>query len=50
MKLVVHGLIARRAETVGQVAAAQELLARLMADLDHLDATIRNFFTVEHHR
>lgn len=43
MKLVVHGLIARRAETVGQVAAAQELLARLMADLDHLDATIRIF-------
>jgi hypothetical protein len=43
MKLVLHGLIARRAETVGQIAAAQDLLARLMSDLGHLDATIRIF-------
>lgn len=43
MKLVVHGLIEKRGETVAQIAAAQELLARLMGDLDHLDAAIRIF-------
>ncbi|MBC7507047.1 MAG: hypothetical protein H7267_15225 [Sandarakinorhabdus sp.] len=43
MKLLVHGLIVRRASTVGEITAAQELLSRLMADLDHLDATIRIF-------
>jgi hypothetical protein len=43
MRPVVSGLIEKRAETVGQLAAAQELIARLMADLNHLDATIRIF-------
>lgn len=43
MKLVVHGLIERRAKMVGEIAATQECLGRLLADLDHLDATIHIF-------
>ena len=43
MRLVVHGLIEQRAKTVGEIAATQERLGRLLGDLDHLDATIRIF-------
>lgn len=43
MKIVVHGLIDKRAETVGKIEAMQAQLAQLMADLDSLDRTIRIF-------
>ena len=43
MELVVSGLIAKRAETVGRIAAAQTLLGPLMTNLDHLGASIRIF-------
>ncbi|QLC25775.1 hypothetical protein HFP57_12615 [Parasphingopyxis algicola] len=43
MKPVVHGLVKKRAEIVGRIQAAQEEAARLIADLDHLDASIRLF-------
>jgi hypothetical protein len=43
MKLVTHGLIAKRAETVGRIEALRDQLAANMAALDHLDATIRIF-------
>lgn len=43
MKLVTHGLIAKRAETVGKIEALRDQLSLEMANLDHLDATIRIF-------
>ena len=43
MQLVVHGLISKRAETVGRINALREEMAQALADLDHLDATIRIF-------
>lgn len=43
MKLVVHGLIEQRAVTVGKIAAAQDHIAQMMADLDALDRSIRIF-------
>lgn len=43
MKLVVHGLIDKRAETVGKIEAHRDQLAQLMADLDHLDRCIHIF-------
>lgn len=43
MKLVVHGLIEQRALTVGKIAAAQDQIAQMMADLDALDRAIRIF-------
>jgi hypothetical protein len=43
MKLVVHGLIDKRAETVGKIEAMRDQLAQAMADLDHLDRCIRIF-------
>lgn len=43
MKLVVHGLIDKRAETVGRIEALRDQLAQHMADLDSLDRTIRIF-------
>jgi hypothetical protein len=43
MKLVVHGLIEKRAETVGKIEALRDQLSVQLAALDHLDATIRIF-------
>lgn len=43
MKLVVHGLIDKRAEIVGKIEAFQAQLAQLMADLDSLERSIRIF-------
>lgn len=43
MKLVVHGLIDKRAETVGKIEALQAQLAQLLSDLDSLDRSIRIF-------
>jgi len=43
MKLVVHGLIDKRAEIVGKIEAHRDQLAQLMADLDSLDRAIRIF-------
>jgi hypothetical protein len=43
MKLVVHGLIDKRAEVVGKIEAHRAQLAQLMADLDSLDRSIRIF-------
>jgi len=43
MKLVVHGLIDKRAETVGRIQACRDQMAQLMADLDSLDRSIRIF-------
>lgn len=43
MKIVVHGLIDKRAETVGKIEAMQAQLAQLLSDLDSLDRTIRIF-------
>lgn len=43
MKLIVHGLIDKRAETVGKIEALQAQLAQLLSDLDSLDRTIRIF-------
>ena len=43
MKLVTHGLIDKRAETVGKIEALRDQLAQHMADLDHLDRCIRIF-------
>lgn len=43
MKLVVHGLINKRAETVGKIEAMRDQLAQAMADLDSLDRAIRIF-------
>lgn len=43
MKLVTHGLIDKRAETVGKIEALRDQLAQHMADLDSLDRTIRIF-------
>jgi hypothetical protein len=39
----VSGLIAKRAEIAGQIGVAQIELRRLIANLDHVDATIRLF-------
>jgi hypothetical protein len=39
----VSGLIAKRAEIAGQIEVAQIELRRLIANLDHVDATIRLF-------
>lgn len=43
MKLVVYGLIDKRAETVGKIEAMRDQLAQAMADLDSLDRAIRIF-------
>lgn len=43
MKLVVHGLIDKRAEIVGKIEAMRDQLGQLMADLDSLDRSIRIF-------
>ncbi|MCP1468653.1 hypothetical protein J3E64_000320 [Sphingobium sp. OAS761] len=43
MKLVVHGLIDKRAEIVGKIEALQAQLAQHMADLDSLERSIRIF-------
>jgi hypothetical protein len=40
---VVRGLIAKRAELVGQIEHAQTVLRQLIIDLDNLDITIRLF-------
>ena len=40
---VVHGLIKKRAEIVGRIQALQVEAARLIADLDHLDCSLRIF-------
>ena len=40
---VVHGLIKKRAEIVGRIQALQVEAARLVADLDHLDCSLRLF-------
>ena len=40
---VLHGLIKKRAEIVGRIQAIQAEAARLVADLDHLDCSIRIF-------
>lgn len=40
---VLHGLIKKRAEIVGRIQALQVEAARLVADLDHLDCSIRMF-------
>lgn len=42
-KPVVHGLIAKRSETVARIAAMQEEMSQLLANLDHLDASLRIF-------
>lgn len=39
----VSGLVRKRAEIAGQIEVAQIALRRLIADLDHVDATIRIF-------
>jgi hypothetical protein len=39
----VYALVNKRAETVGQINYLQEQLGKAMANLDHLDATIRIF-------
>lgn len=41
--LVVSGLAARRAELTGQIQHYRTLIARLAADIAHLDATIKQF-------
>lgn len=41
--VVVHGLIAKRSELSGETSEAEKRIARLRADLDSLDATIRLF-------
>lgn len=43
MKLVVHGLIDKRAELVGRIEAMQAQLAQHLADLDSVERTIRIF-------
>jgi hypothetical protein len=43
MKLVVHGLLDKRAEIAGRIEAMQAQLAQLMADMDSLDRSIRIF-------
>lgn len=43
MKPVVHGLIKKRAEIVGRIQALHAEAARLVADLDHLDCSLRIF-------
>lgn len=43
LPLTVRSLIDKRAETVGRINHMQEQIAQAMADLDHLDATIRIF-------
>lgn len=43
MKPVIHALIKKRAEIVGRIQAAQAEAARLVIELDHLDASIRIF-------
>ncbi|CAH2407924.1 conserved hypothetical protein [Mesorhizobium escarrei] len=40
---VVHALVRKRAEIAGQIEHNQLALRRLIAELDHLDATIRIF-------
>jgi hypothetical protein len=40
---VISGLIAKRAELSGDIIEAEKRIARLRADLDCLDATIRLF-------
>ncbi len=40
---VLHALIRKRAEVAGQIEHNQLLLRHLIAELDHLDATIRIF-------
>jgi hypothetical protein len=40
---VISGLIAKRAELSGEIIEAEKRIARLRADLDSLDATIRLF-------
>lgn len=42
-KPVVHGLIKKRAEIVGRIQALHAEAARLVADLDHLDCSLRIF-------
>ena len=39
----VSGLVRKRAEIAGQIEVAQIGLRRMIADLDHIDATIRIF-------
>lgn len=43
MKPVVHALIRKRAEIAGRIEAIHAEAARLVAELDHLDASIRIF-------
>ncbi len=43
MKLVVHGLIDKRAELVGKIEALQAQLSQMLADLDSVERTIRIF-------
>jgi hypothetical protein len=40
---VLTGLIAKRAELAGQIAVMQDKLRKLVVDLDHIDAAIRQF-------
>ncbi len=40
---VVTGLVKRRAELAGQIEATHDTLRKLVADLESLDATIRQF-------
>jgi CRP-like cAMP-binding protein len=42
-KPVVHGLIKKRAQIVGRIQALQAETVRLVADLDHLDCSLRIF-------
>lgn len=41
--IVVHGLVAKRAELTGLIEHYQAQIRRLSADVDHLDATLRLF-------
>ncbi len=43
MKPVIHALIKKRSEIVGRIQAIQAEAARLVIDLDHLDASLRIF-------
>ncbi len=40
---VVSALVAKRAELAGEIEAAEKRVAKLRADLLHLDATLRLF-------
>lgn len=40
---VLHALIRKRAEVAGKIEHCQQELRRLVAEIDHLDATIRIF-------